>query len=107
MVLHQETLCEAIKKRLVVSLLYRDDWRDRTYSPYVVYYTRKRNILVGGYQVHNPEEPMEDNKWRELDLDLLRSVSITDKAYIVEASFTPLNQRFGAGIICHVLQHLH
>lgn len=103
--MHQTTLCEAIEKRQIVRLRYDDDYIDRTFAPYIVYWSSKRNMLVSGYQIENPAEPLERNEWRNLDIDKIRTLSITNNAFRPDSGFDPFHKRYSAGIICHVFQH--
>lgn len=104
-VLHQTTFCEAIKKRVRVTLRHDDDLHDRTFNPHIVYYSTKRNLLCGDLMVSNPNEPLQNGKWRTFGLDLVRSANLTQTSFTPETDFDPLNKVYRNGIVCHVRQH--
>lgn len=102
--MHQQTLCEAIKDRKNVSVLYDDDYVPRIFSPYIVFTSSRDNVLVAGYQVVNPAELTESNEWRRLDLGKIRSVTLTENNFTPDIAFDPFSKRYGNRIICHVKQ---
>ena len=85
---------------------YRSDLLERTFAPYVVYHQADRSIHVSGYQEENPSKPLDRHEWRDFEMSEVRSVTVTEKPFVPEATFDPFNKRYRAGIICDVRQNL-
>lgn len=104
--MHPGTLCEAVRKRRNVAIRYDDDGPERTYSPYIVYYPNTGDLAVSGYQVFNPAEPAEKNKWRPLMVAKLRSCRLVDETFTPDPRFNPFDKRYGSRIVRHVKQYI-
>jgi predicted DNA-binding transcriptional regulator YafY len=87
----QDTLCEAVRNRLVVEIRYDDDRSYRQFEPHIVYRSTQDNVLVGGTQTHNPEKPQEQDAPRNFDLDKIRDVKITDRTFTPHHLFNRLS----------------
>ncbi|AWC25549.1 hypothetical protein CO731_05047 [Aminobacter sp. MSH1] len=103
--MHQGTLCDAIKGKNVITIRYDDDILERTFAPYIVYRSTKNNVLVAGYQINNPAEPFENNEWRNLTVDKLKAISITNDTFRVDVEFDPFHERYRGRVICHVSKY--
>lgn len=104
--MNQQTLCKAIRERKNVLIKYDDDIVERTFSPYIVYTSSKDNETVAGYQVSNPAEPLERDKWRMLTLAKLHSVRPGTTTFTVNQSFNPADKIYGNRVVCHVKQNV-
>ncbi len=80
---YQDQLCEAIDKQLVVELRYKDDIQNRTFNPYWVYRSTTGKILVGGWQVYNPNK-REGNSYHKFELRLIKSLVVTKTGFDVQ-----------------------
>lgn len=104
--MNQQTLCAAIRERKNVLIKYDDDVIERTFSPYIVYTSSKDNETVAGYQVANPAEPLERDKWRMLTIAKISSVRLGATTFTVNQSFNPADKVYGHRIVCHVKQYV-
>lgn len=89
----EDLLCEAIKKQLLVRLLYEDDLTHRLLGPSVVYKTTKEKICVYGIQANDGPHNFEVGK--------IRSAQLTETHYNPEP-INRLDERYANGIICSV-----
>lgn len=87
----EQLLCEAIKKRVLVSLYYEGDMSPRTFGASVVYRTTKDKVCVFGIQVGDGPHNFEVGK--------IRSASLTTSSYQPEP-INRLDRRYEHGIIC-------
>jgi len=104
--MNQQTLCAAIRERKNVLIKYDNDIVERTFSPYIVYTSSKDNETIAGYQVSNPADPLERDKWRMLTIAKLRSVPPGANTFAVDQNFDPANKIYGHRIVCHVKQYV-
>jgi hypothetical protein len=84
-------LCEAIRKRLLVSLYYGNDRLPRYFGPSAVYHSTKGKVCVCGLQGGDGFHVFEVGK--------IRSASITTAAY-EPAPIDHSDSRYGNGIVC-------
>jgi hypothetical protein len=89
----ENLFCEAIKKQVLVRMLYEDDPASRLFGPNVIYRTTKEKICVYGVQT--------DDGPHNFEIGRIRSAQLTEAAYVAE----PINRsdpRYSNGIICSV-----
>ena len=98
----ERLLCEAISKRVLVNLRYKDDRHDRLVAPYAVYNSSKGKVLLACTQITNPEKPLDRWEPRNLEVGLMTSVALTDTQFKVDSRFDPFDARYQNGFICRV-----
>lgn len=99
----EKLLCEAIKTRKLVDLVYDDAVR-RSYQPTVVYHsTRDMNkILVGGVQISNPAKPQENLQPHNFEVGSISSLVVTTQGFVVPSDLDRFDKKYANGIICSV-----
>jgi len=97
-----EALCDAIRQKKMVEMLYDDDVEYRLFAPTAVYYDSpsKDNILVDGLLVHNPAESWERNVNRSYELSKVKKVELIDDEFEVLYFFTSPEDKYEHGYIC-------
>lgn len=53
----EQSLCEAIARRVLVEILYEGDIRARLFQPSAVYFASTNNVNLTGIQISNPAKP--------------------------------------------------
>jgi hypothetical protein len=98
----EKTLCEAIKKHLVIRLKYGKDIYWRTFEPQAVYKSTVDHINVTGIQRQDKNKPLQSPKRepRNFELSKISAVEITDIEFNFDPTFDPRDERFAHGIIC-------
>jgi hypothetical protein len=69
----ERTLCEAIGARKLVTLIYEDDFAERTFAPHAVYTSTKDKVCVSGVQLGTPDGHSPKN----FEVGKIRTVNIT------------------------------
>jgi hypothetical protein len=87
----ESLLCEAMAKRVLVSLFYEDDMSPRSFGPSAVYHSTKGKVCVCGVQAGDDFHVFEVGK--------IRSASMTTTAY-TPAPIDRSDARYASGIIC-------
>ena len=85
--------CVAIRRRVLVKLLFADDPVEKLFEPIAVYWSSERALLVDGVPIGEAGATMQT-----LEIAKVRSVSLTERAFVIN----PVVNRFtyGHGIIC-------
>lgn len=98
----ENTLCEAIKKHLVIRLKYDKDLLWRIFEPQAVYKSTVDHINVTGIQTEDKNKPFRPPKRepRNFELSKISAVEITDTEFNFDPTFDPADKRFAHGIIC-------
>ena len=102
-----ESLCDAIRKKKIVEMLYDDDVEYRLFAPTAVYYDSpyRDNILVDGLVIHNPAMSWERNVNRTYELNKIQKVKLIDNEFEVLYFFTSPDDKYKYGYICAVDSH--
>ena len=101
----EQTLCDAIKKHLVIHIKYDKDLYWRTFEPQAVYKSTVEHINVTGIQTQDKNKPLKVAKRepRNFELHRIAAVGISNTEFKFDPTFDPRDKRFAHGIIC-VLQ---
>lgn len=83
----QNTLCEAIKKRITVRLRYKNDTYYREFDPYFVYISTTGKTLTSGWQKENPMKPSDNDTFHKFNLELITDITFTNKTFNVQPRF--------------------
>lgn len=95
-------LCNAIRDRNLVRIRYKDDAADRLIAPYAVYTSSKDKVLLAGTQINNPGQPLDAWEPRNLEVGLMRSVTLTDTKFEPDTRFDPSDPRYKNGFVCRL-----
>jgi hypothetical protein len=85
-----------------VTLRYEDDFADRTFDPYAVFWSSKRKVCVSGLQILNPSKPMDRLDPHTFEVGKIRTLNLTDETFRVEPPFDRNDRKYLGGIICAV-----
>jgi len=98
----ENTICEAIKRHLIIRLKYDKDLLWRTFEPQAVYKSTVDHINVTGIQTEdkNKLNKLPKREPRNFELSKISAVEITDKEFNFDPTFDPRDKRFAHGIIC-------
>lgn len=98
----ESSLCEAMKRLVLVRLRYKDDIQERLIAPYGVYPSTKDKYLLACTQIDNPGKPLDRWEPRNLEVGLMRSVVLTDTEFQPDPRFDPLDARYCNGFVCRI-----
>ena len=93
-------LCIAIRKRVLVKLQFKDRVAERLFEPTVVYLSRKHQLCIIGVEIADPEKPLRDPEIRNFEIGEIRSVFLTEQAFVVDLVIDCLDGKYANGIIC-------
>lgn len=96
----ESRLCEAIRDKVLVRVLYKDDVAERLLQPYGVYTSTQDKVNLASVQVDNPAEPLARWEPRNLEVGLMRSVVLTDRSFDPDPRFNPSDTRYQNGFVC-------
>jgi hypothetical protein len=99
-VFRESLLCIAIRKRVLVKLLFEVDAAERLFEPTVVYLSRKRQLCVTGVQIPDPEKPSDNIEVQIHEVGKIKSVSLTEQAFVIDPGFDRFDGKYANGIIC-------
>lgn len=103
--MNQQTICAAIRAKDTLKLRYDRDTQQRLFAPYIVYKAGTGNVLLAGYQINNPADPLASNEWRNLTVSKLKSVETSGGTFTVDPAFDPLDERYRGRVICCVSKY--
>lgn len=98
----ESTLCEAVRKRLVVRLRYKSELNWRTYEPHAVFHSPTGKILAVGTQTRDDSSPLNAPEPRNFEVGLIGQISITDETFNPDPRFSSFGEDYGHGVICAV-----
>ena len=84
-----EQIAHAIKNNLLIKLRYEYDRMERTFAPYAMYESILGNIIIYGFQVHNPAKPLDNEHFRYYALRRLSFVRLTDTEFQPGSGYSP------------------
>ena len=96
----ESLLCIAIRKRVLVKLQFKDRVAERLFEPTVVYLSRKHQPCVTGVQIADPEKPLNNLEVRNFEIGEIRSVFLTEQAFVVDPVIDRFDGKYENGIIC-------
>ena len=96
----ESLLCIAIRKRVLVKLQLKEYIAERLFKPTVVYLSKNHQPCVTGVQIADPEKPLIDPEFRHFEIGEIRSVLITEQAFVIDPIIDPFDARYVNGIIC-------
>jgi hypothetical protein len=89
--LYKNQIQQAIREKRVVNLRYDQDILDRVIEPYALYQSTQGKILVFGIQLRNNNKPLTPTEPRHFETVILRSITLTDKHFQADPSFSVRN----------------
>lgn len=98
----EDTLCRAIRERVLVRLRYKDDLADRLFEPAAVYVSTRDKVCVSGVQIQNPADPMSNLEPHNFEVGKISALSLTDQGFVVDPTFDRFDPKYANGIICSV-----
>ena len=98
----ETTLCEAVGRRVLVEMQYKDDATFRLFAPYAVYSSTQDKVNVTGTQIDNPSDPFDRYVPRNFEVGLIRGLRLTDKHFEIDSRFDRFDRKFQNGVICSV-----
>ncbi|WP_334150949.1 hypothetical protein [Hyphomicrobium sp.] len=98
----EQALCNAIAKRLRVSLQYEDDMLARTFEPHAVYHTSTGKVCVAGNVTANPNDYSDKLGPHNFEVGRIRSVRATEAKFIPDPRFDRHDAKYSNGILCAV-----
>jgi hypothetical protein len=96
----ESLLCIAIRKRVLVKLQLKEYIAERLFEPTVVYLSSKHQLCVTGIQFVDPEKPLNNAELRNFEVDEMRNVFLTERAFFIDPVIDPFDGKYVNGIIC-------
>ena len=96
----EQLLCEAIAGEVLVTLIYKRDGVNRTFQPSAVYHSTTGKVCVSGVQITNPAKPEDRLESHNFEIGLINQLSLTERAWIVNAPIDRLDKKYVKCIIC-------
>ena len=96
----ESLLCIAIRKRVLVKLQFKDRVAERLFEPTVVYLSGKHRVCVTGVEIADPEKPLNNLEARNYEIGEIRSVFLTEQAFVVDPVIDRFAAKYENGIIC-------
>jgi hypothetical protein len=96
----ESLLCIAIRRRVLVKLHMREYVAERLFEPTVLYLSRKHQLCVSGIQIADLEKPLNDLEARNFEIAEIRSVLLTEQAFVIDSVIDRSDDRYANGIIC-------
>lgn len=103
--MHQPTLCAAIRGRKLLSLIYDDDIQPRLFAGHVIWRPDTGNTLMSGYNVKVPGVAFQLKNWRNLDIDKIQRITVTDTEFTPHETFNPRTDTYRGRVVCHILEN--
>ena len=94
-VFRESLLCVAIRRRVLVKLLYEDDPAESLFQPTVLYLSTKRELRVGAVPIADANKPL-----RILEVDKINGVALTQRPFVFNFVINPFDIAYAVGIIC-------
>jgi hypothetical protein len=96
----ESLLCIAIRKRVLVKLQFKDRVAERLFEPTVVYLSRKHQLCVTGVEIGDPEKPLKNLEVHDYEIGAIRSVFLSEQAFVVDLVIDRFDGKYANGIIC-------
>jgi hypothetical protein len=96
----ESLLCIAIRRRVLVKCRHKDDVADSLFEPIVVYLSSEHKLCVRGFQIVDPETPADNVDVHTFEIDEIKSVSLTEQAFVIDPAIDRHDGMYENGIIC-------
>ena len=96
----ESLLCIAIRKRVLVKLQFKEYIAERLFEPTVVYLSKNHHLCVTGVQIADPEKPLINPEFRNFEIGEIRSVLLTEQAFVIDPVVDQFDGKYANGIIC-------
>ena len=96
----ESLLCVAIRKRVLVKLHFKDRVAERLFEPAVVYLSRQHQLCINGAEIDDTEKPLRNLEVRDYEIGAIRSVFLTEQAFVVDLVIDRFDGKYANGIIC-------
>jgi len=94
----ERLIMDAFEKRLQIEYRCTGDAQHRTMNPYVLYESGPGKVLVGGWQVRNPNKPSAPD-WRNPEVGGLVDLRIGAEAFQPDPTFNTGDERYRNGVM--------
>ena len=94
-VFRKSLICVAIRRRVLVRLLYEDDPAESVFQPTVLYLSTKRELHVAGVAIAAAVKPLQI-----LEVGKINSVALTERPFVFNPVFNPFIDAYTLAIIC-------
>lgn len=84
---------QAFRDRVCIHYRCAGDAQERTMQPYILYFSGNDKVLVGGWQIENPNKPSKPD-WRNPELGSLLSLRIGTAEFQPDATFNDRDERY-------------
>ena len=78
----------------------KDRVAERLFEPTVVYLSRAHKLCITGAEIADPAMPLQNLEVRNYDIAAIRSVFLTEQAFVVDLVFDRFDGKYANGIIC-------
>jgi len=78
----EQMICDAIRDRRLLSVVYGDAVEPQTFAPYVLYCEPGKRIVVGGCEIARRR-----TTWRGFEVASLRAVAASDRRFALSGEF--------------------
>jgi hypothetical protein len=99
-VLLESLLCIAIRRRVLVTLLYRGDFQERLFEPTVVYFSSEHRLCVSGLEIADPKMPLNNLQMHSFEVGEINRVSLTEQTFVIDPVLDRFDDKYANGIIC-------
>ncbi|WID95949.1 hypothetical protein QO058_24910 [Bosea vestrisii] len=98
----EQSLCDAIAKRVVVELKYDGEFGARRIAPHAVYRSSAEKVNLSGYQLSNANEPLARDVPRTFEVGKITDMSLTTTKFIPDVRFDRFDTKYQNGLLCSV-----
>lgn len=98
----EATLCDAIRKKLVVRLRYKTEMNWRTYEPHAVFCSSTGKINVSGTQTKDQALPNCQPEPRFFEVGLIKQIEVTMDHFEPDYRFNSFSKEYASGVVCAV-----
>jgi len=96
----ESLLCIAIRKRVLVTLQFKEYIAERLFEPTIVYLSRRNQLCVAGIQITDLETPLNNLQARSFEIGEIRNVILTEKTFVIDPVVDRFDGKYANGIIC-------
>jgi hypothetical protein len=100
----ENELCQAITRRNLVEVHYKNDFAARVFEPYIVFEEPgTKNITVAGYQNKNPNKPTDPREWHKFTTGLIMNLKVLAGTFRPDPVFSSFDSNiYGFNVISAV-----
>ena len=96
----ESLLCIAIRKTVRVKCRYKDDSAERLFEHVVMYLSDEHKLCVRGVEVVDAETPSDNLPVHTFEVREIKSVSLTEQAFVTNPVIDRFDPTFTNGIVC-------